>query len=98
MFLRQLLDEGDIAAIPGSPWQFLIPGPPNVTDVKFQGILAATIGGFFLSDPGLRVVHFPVKRYLANPVNPANQPFSTSLFGMHIVGPTVNKQTRKSAR
>lgn len=97
-FLRQLLDDGDIAAVPGSPWAFLVPGPPNVTNTKFQNVVFNTIASGFTTDPGYRVVHFPVKEYLAAPANPANQPFSTVISTMQLVGPTVNKATRKNPR
>jgi hypothetical protein len=97
-FIRQLLDDGDIAAVPGSPWQFLVPGPPNVTNTKFQAIVSGTVGPHFSGDPRLVVVHFPLKEYLLAPTAPANQPFATLISSMTLIGPTVNKATRKNPR
>lgn len=98
-FLRQLLDEGDIAAVPGSPWQFLTPPmTPNVTDAKFQTLLGTTgITGFFgaIPDPRLCVIHFSIKEFN---INPANLPFESSVSAMHIVGPSTNKPTRKNKK
>jgi hypothetical protein len=98
MFLRGLFDESDVAAQAGGQWVFIVPGPGNVTPAKFTTLMNATIQTYFLSDPGLRVVHFPVKRYLANPTNPGNLPYSTTISDMSMVGPSVNKSTRKSGR
>jgi hypothetical protein len=97
MFIRGFLDSGDIAALTGGPWQFLTPGPPNVTDAKFQTNLTAAGVPGFIGGPGPAyvVVHFSYKQYQ---VDPTRLPFFSLISTIHLVAPTVNKPTRKSRR
>jgi hypothetical protein len=97
-FLRQLLDDGDIAAVPGSPWVFLqAPQVPNVTPAKFTTVFNSTSLSTYIGavDPGLRVVHFSLKKYL---VDNTQLPFPSTILAVSLIGPTVNKATRKNKR
>lgn len=99
LFIRGLLDNGDAAAQAGGQWVELIPGPPNVTNTKFQLILGATIAPYFgTANPGLRVVHFSIKEWNANAGNPLFSPFPSTVADMNYIGPTTNKATRKNPR
>lgn len=96
-FLRQLYDLGDIGAVAGSPWETL-PGA-RVTPTAFEDENAVRLDPYFnpSSGPGIVVVHFSKKHYDLNPVS-ANLPFSTSVVGIELIGPTTNRPTRKNKR
>lgn len=98
-FLRQLLDEGDIAAVPGAAWVFLqAPQVPNVTQAKFLTLVNSSgLSGFFggASNPHICVVHFSLKEWS---INPLLLPFTSPATAMNLIGPTVNKATRKSKK
>jgi hypothetical protein len=98
-FLRQLFDNQDVGAQSGGPWVILPPpATPRVTVAKFKTVALATIGPFINSaTPTFVVVHFSKKQYLANPGNPT-LPFSSPILSVDLVGPSVNKATRRNKR
>lgn len=96
-FLRQLLDTGDIAAVPGDPWVFL-PSGGHVTPALFRGNSinnGLATGWFGTADPGLRIIHFSLKAYNADH---SNLPFSTTIDDFALERPMVNKATRKNPK
>lgn len=99
MFMRALLDNADVFSSAGGPWVFITPGPPNVTPTKFANTAVNTIGLYFGSaNPGLRVVHFSIKHWNASGGATPDAPFGSDITSMQLVGPTLNKPTRKSSR
>lgn len=97
-FLRQLLDTGDIAAVPGGPWVTLPSGAsPRVTPLTFGTLSAVVALDDFIgaADPGLRVVHFSLKEWESDHTT---NPFSTVVTQIAYIGPTVNKATRKNPK
>ena len=95
VFLRQLLDLGDIGAVAGSPWEF-IPGG-RVEPTSFHVQVVATIAPFFnaVSGPEIVVVHFSKKAYDANPIS-SNLPTHTPVLDMNLIRPSTNDPTRKN--
>lgn len=99
MYLRGLLDNQDVFSQAGGQWIFITPGPPNVTPAKFSALVTTDLGAFLGAvNPRLCVVHFSVKNWNASAGAPANAPFETPITSMTMVGPTVNKATRRSSR
>jgi hypothetical protein len=98
-FIRGLLDNGDVYAEAGGQWIFLVGGGgPNVTNTKYQTILASTgMTGYFggTADPRICVSHFSLKEYDADPTK---LPFETSVNSMALVGVTTNKATRRNKK
>ena len=98
-FLRYYLDEVDVTAVSGGEWALDASPPAHVTTAAYHVIVSNRLGPFNASAPAPRfcVVHFSSKRWNANP-NSTNAPFSSPMTDMQLIGPTVNKSTRKNKK
>lgn len=90
LFLRGLLDAGDIAAETGGKPVF-IPSP-RVTNALFNAIVSNTLAPFFMPSSGPALINVHVGNKGAGPA------FSSLVSSVQMVGPSQNKQTRKNKK
>lgn len=90
LFLRGLLDAGDIAAETGGKPVF-IPSP-RVTNALFNAIVSNTLAPYFAPSSGPALVNVHVGNHHAGPA------FSSLISSVAMVGPSQNKQTRKNKK
>jgi hypothetical protein len=90
LFLRGLLDAGDIAAETGGKPVFL--PSPRVTQALFNAIVGNTLAPYFAPSSGPSLVNVHVGNKGAGPA------FFSLVSSMAMIGPSQNKQTRKNKK
>lgn len=90
MFMRGLLDDDDIRAETGGKYTFFTGN--RVTPALFHDIVSAVLTPYLGSgaNPGLILVH--VGNHSAGPA------FSSPMVDLQLIGPSINKTTRKNKR
>jgi hypothetical protein len=90
LFLRGLLDSGDIAAETGGKPVFV--SSPRVTTALFNAIVGNTLAPYFAPSSGPALINVHVGNKGAGPA------FSSLVSSVQLIDPSQNKQTRKNKK